>query len=181
MKNIDYLEMADGYQARTWEELFEHFDTENILGHFDSGRFLQWLKQTKNDGGRGIKDNDFRRLVGLHRNAANHYQFFSILFRLCNQYLNHLESKAVSCLVKMEVGERIFQLEVAEITDIDKLDDVAGLPSSKEDLQREHDNLIEKARNIQKNAMGKIGELLREAEAGMSLKEWINIRRDLMR
>ena len=84
----------------------------------------------------------------------------------------------------MEVGERIFEMEVerkvAEITDIDdidEIDDFVGVPSSKEELQREHDNLIEKARDIQKDAMGKIGKLLREAEAEMSLEEWVHMRR----
>ena len=183
-QECEYLEMADGYQARTWEELFEHFDTENVLEHFDSGRFLKWLKKTKNEGGRGIKDNDFRRLVSLHRNAANHYRFFRILFHLCDRYLSRLDSKATNCFIKMEVGERIFEMEVerkvAELTDIDdidEIDDFVGVPSSNEELQREHDRLMEKAGRIQKNAMVKIGKLLREAEAEMSLEEWVHMRR----
>ena len=77
----------------------------------------------------------------------------------------------------MEVGERIFAMEVDKITDIDEIDDFVGVPSSKEELQREHDRLMEKARRIQKNAMVKIGKLLREAEAEMSLEEWVHMRR----
>ena len=38
------LEMADGAQVRTIEELKEHFDVESVVGYFTDGRLLNWLQ-----------------------------------------------------------------------------------------------------------------------------------------
>ena len=38
------LEMADGAQVRTIDELKEHFDIEKVVGYFTDGRLLNWLK-----------------------------------------------------------------------------------------------------------------------------------------
>ena len=38
------LEMADGAEVRTIEELKEHFDVESVVGYFTDGRLLNWLQ-----------------------------------------------------------------------------------------------------------------------------------------
>lgn len=38
------LELADGTQARTIEDLREHFDLESVLGYYKNGKLLTWLK-----------------------------------------------------------------------------------------------------------------------------------------
>ena len=38
------LELADGTQARTLEDLQEHFDLESVLGYYKNGKLLTWLK-----------------------------------------------------------------------------------------------------------------------------------------
>ena len=43
-KKIRYpLEMSDGTQVRSLEELKEHFDLEAVLGYYKSGKLLPWL------------------------------------------------------------------------------------------------------------------------------------------
>ena len=37
------LNMADGTQARTLEELREHFDLASVLGYYDDGKLYDWL------------------------------------------------------------------------------------------------------------------------------------------
>ena len=38
------LKLADGTEARTLDELREHFDVESVIGYFKDGRLLTWLK-----------------------------------------------------------------------------------------------------------------------------------------
>ena len=38
------LLMGDGEKVRTVEELREHFDIASVLGHYDSGKLLEWLE-----------------------------------------------------------------------------------------------------------------------------------------
>ena len=38
------LKMKDGYDARSIEELREHFDLESVLGYFADGRLHSWLR-----------------------------------------------------------------------------------------------------------------------------------------
>ena len=38
------LELADGTQARTLEDLQEHFDLESVLGYYKNGKLLTWLR-----------------------------------------------------------------------------------------------------------------------------------------
>jgi hypothetical protein len=38
------LKMKDGYDARSLEELREHFDLESVLGYFADGRLQTWLR-----------------------------------------------------------------------------------------------------------------------------------------
>ena len=38
------LKLADGTEARTLEELKEHFDINSVVGYFSDGRLLNWLK-----------------------------------------------------------------------------------------------------------------------------------------
>lgn len=38
------LEMKDGHQARSIEELREYFDLEKIVGYFQDGKLLEWLR-----------------------------------------------------------------------------------------------------------------------------------------
>lgn len=38
------LEVKDGVQARTMEDLQEHFDLEKVVGYFSDGRLLSWLE-----------------------------------------------------------------------------------------------------------------------------------------
>ena len=37
------LELRDGEQARSMEELREHFDMEKIIGYFQDGKLVEWL------------------------------------------------------------------------------------------------------------------------------------------
>lgn len=37
------LELRDGEQVRSMEELREHFDTEKIIGYFQDGKLVEWL------------------------------------------------------------------------------------------------------------------------------------------
>ena len=38
------LKLADGTEARTLDELKEHFDIESVVGYFSDGRLLNWLR-----------------------------------------------------------------------------------------------------------------------------------------
>ena len=38
------LKLADGTEARTLEELKEHFDVKSVVGYFNDGRLLTWLR-----------------------------------------------------------------------------------------------------------------------------------------
>ena len=38
------LKMADGAEVRTIDDLKEHFDVETVVGYFNDGRLLNWLK-----------------------------------------------------------------------------------------------------------------------------------------
>ena len=38
------LELADGTQARTLEDLQEHFDLESVLSYYKNGKLLTWLR-----------------------------------------------------------------------------------------------------------------------------------------
>ena len=45
MKKIRFpLKLADGTQARSLEELKEHFDLASMLEHYSSGKLLIWLQ-----------------------------------------------------------------------------------------------------------------------------------------
>lgn len=43
------LSLPDGAQARSLDELQEHFDLEAVLGHYKSGKLLTWLRDRYNE------------------------------------------------------------------------------------------------------------------------------------
>ena len=48
------LKLADGTEARTLDELREHFDSESVVGYFHDGRLLTWLRSRYYDD--AVKD-----------------------------------------------------------------------------------------------------------------------------
>ncbi len=44
------LKLADGTQARTLDELREHFDLESVLGYYKNGKLLTWLENRYLEG-----------------------------------------------------------------------------------------------------------------------------------
>ena len=61
------LSLSDGTQARTLDELKEHFDLESVLGYYKSGKLLTWLRdryeETEADAVEALDENasDFQQ------------------------------------------------------------------------------------------------------------------------
>lgn len=61
------LQMKNGVQVRTLEELRENFDLESVLGYFENGKLATWLKDRYYDDiaehieSLDVKSSDFNR------------------------------------------------------------------------------------------------------------------------
>ncbi len=67
------LKMADGHIIQHIDEFKEHFDLENMLGHYESGRLAAWLESY-------FYDDEVETLKSLDREAADFQEKFCKLF-----------------------------------------------------------------------------------------------------
>ncbi len=67
------LKMADGHVIQHIDEFKEHFDLENMLGHYESGRLAAWLESY-------FYDDEVETLKSLDREAADFQEKFCKLF-----------------------------------------------------------------------------------------------------
>lgn len=154
MKETEYLEMADGCKVNSDEGMFEHFDTENIIEHFTSGRLAQWLKAKQ--AGRDF-NREYQHLISLHKNSSHHHRLFDILFRLCDDCLRKRQIEQADFLAKWRAN-----------------------PAPKDEESQNYYGNLEKQIVRIEDGLEKIGGKLRELESKMDLDEWITIRRELV-
>ncbi|MFL0250947.1 hypothetical protein ACJDT4_10985 [Clostridium neuense] len=133
VKRIKFpLEMANGVQVRSLDELQENFDLEKIIGYYMNGKLLVWLKDR-------YYDDKAEEILALDRSDKDFKK------KICNVFgIKCTDSKNIDITRLEERSKRIFELK--KYTDdknvIDNVDKVAFTQEEMDSLLYENVNTV---------------------------------------
>lgn len=133
VKRIKFpLEMANGVQVRSLDELQENFDLEKIIGYYMNGKLLVWLKDR-------YYDDKAEEILALDRSDKDFKK------KICNVFgIKCTDSKNIDIIRLEERSKRIFELK--KYTDdknvIDNVDKVAFTQEEMDSLLYENVNTV---------------------------------------